>query len=179
LALVACGQPGAGRTEAPAAASSASSTAPSGPEAVAPAGPEAAAAPSRAEGAAAPAGSEAAAPAAPAGSQAAPAAGSVRDLDVTGLKSDLDAKKVPLLVDVRTPGEYQGGHVPGAVNIPLQSLPERMNELAGHRDQPVYVICEVGGRSAQAARQLADKGFQAVNITGGTRAWREAGNPVE
>jgi len=81
------------------------------------------------------------------------------------------------IVDVREPEEYAGGHVPGAVNIPLSQLGERHGELP--RDVPVHVICEAGGRSARAAEALTAAGIDAVDVAGGTSAWRTAGHPVE
>jgi rhodanese-related sulfurtransferase len=110
---------------------------------------------------------------------AAPAKSEVRTVDVAGLAAARDAGKVPILVDVRTPGEFAGGHVPGAVNIPIDALPSRLAELEPHRQGDVYVICEVGGRSAAASRQLAAAGFQPIDVRGGTSAWRAAGQPVE
>ena len=106
------------------------------------------------------------------------AAGATREVDVQTLQADLAAGKVPLLVDVRTPEEFAGGHVPGAKNIPLDSLNGQLATL-GAPDQEVYVICEVGGRSARAADQLQQAGRKAVNVAGGTRAWKAAGLPVE
>ena len=83
------------------------------------------------------------------------------------------------MVDVRTPKEYAEGHVPGAQSIPLDQLPARMTELSSHKDAPIYLICESGGRSARASDLLTAAGYQAVNIDGGTYAWREAGLPTE
>lgn len=108
----------------------------------------------------------------------APAAATVRDIDVATLKADLDRGAVPLLVDVRTPGEFAAGHVPGARNIPLDELDARLGEF-GAADSEVYVICQSGGRSARASAALAAKGLHPVNVTGGTGAWVSAGLPVE
>jgi rhodanese-related sulfurtransferase len=108
----------------------------------------------------------------------APAAATVRDIDVATLKADLDRGAVSLLVDVRTPGEFAGGHVPGARNIPLDELDARLGEF-GAADSEVYVICQSGGRSARASAALAAKGLHPVNVTGGTGAWVSAGLPVE
>lgn len=105
------------------------------------------------------------------------AAATRTDVDVGALHEALAAGTVDVLVDVRTPGEHAAGHVPGAVNIPLDELPGRLDELRGHDD--VTVICEVGGRSAAAAGVLTGAGIDAVNVTGGTSAWRAAGYPVE
>lgn len=80
------------------------------------------------------------------------------------------------LIDVREPDEYLDGHVPGAKLIPLGTVPVRTSELDKGKTQ--YVICKVGGRSAQAAEFLISQGFDAVNIAGGTMAWLEAGLAV-
>lgn len=101
----------------------------------------------------------------------------VRDIDVATLKSDRDAGTVPVLVDVRTVDEFAEGHVPGAVNIPMDQLSERAGEL--DKSQDVYLICRSGGRSARAGKQLAELGFSPVNVEGGTLAWIEAGQAVE
>lgn len=80
------------------------------------------------------------------------------------------------LVDVREVHEYRGGHVPGAVNIPLHLIPLRLSELPA--DATLYVICQSGGRSAQACLWLAQKGRSVVNVNGGTGSWIRAGKPV-
>ncbi len=115
----------------------------------------------------------------PAGSVAPASVGSSRKIDVATLRADLDAHKVPVLVDVRTPGEFAGGHVAGAVNVPVGDLSGRLGELEAFRGGEVYVICEVGGRSASATRELERAGFHAVDVGGGTAAWRGAGFPTE
>lgn len=102
----------------------------------------------------------------------------VREVPVSVLKADLDAKTVPLLIDVRTPEEFAAGHVPGAKNIPLDQVPNRLAEF-GSKDAEVYVICQSGGRSARAAATLQSHGFKPVNVSGGTGAWRAAGHPVD
>jgi len=84
-----------------------------------------------------------------------------------------------IVVDVRTDGEWAGGHVPGAIHIPLSELEGRMSELEAHRDVEIYAICQSGGRSARAADTLARSGFKVHNVLGGTGAWVAAGHPVE
>jgi len=66
------------------------------------------------------------------------------------------------LLDVRTPAEFEGGHVEGAMNVPLQSLTSRMNEVPD--DQPVVVYCLSGGRSASAARALESRGYEVLDL---------------
>jgi rhodanese-related sulfurtransferase len=80
------------------------------------------------------------------------------------------------VVDVREPGEYAEGHVPGAVNIPLGRLTARLDEL--DRTTPVHLICASGNRSAAMADVLRAHGFIAVNVRGGTSAWIRAGRSV-
>lgn len=80
----------------------------------------------------------------------------------------------PVLLDVREPYEWEAGHAPSAVHVPLGELaPDRIPT-----GSPVLVVCHVGGRSAQAAAVLAANGWQAVNVTGGMAAWAAAGLPV-
>ena len=80
------------------------------------------------------------------------------------------------VVDVREPHEYEAGHVPGAVNIPLGELVARAHELADH--DHVYAVCGSGGRSLRGAEALARAGVTAINVAGGTKAWRAAGRPT-
>lgn len=82
-----------------------------------------------------------------------------------------------LVVDVRESREYRPGHVPGAKNVPLSLLPALLPEVP--KDRPVYVICQSGGRSAQATALMRAVGIDATTVAGGTGAWIEAGRPVE
>jgi rhodanese-related sulfurtransferase len=100
----------------------------------------------------------------------------MRSVTVHNLKAALDEGST-LIIDVREPYEYADGHVPGAELMPLMTVPQRVDELP--TDQPVYVVCAVGGRSAQAATFLATRGVDAVNVDGGTGEWVAAGYPVE
>jgi rhodanese-related sulfurtransferase len=100
----------------------------------------------------------------------------MRAVTVQQLKDVLDAGDA-LVVDVREPDEYAQGHVPGARLAPLQTVPGLVGELP--TDEPVYLVCAVGARSAQAAKFLAQHGVDAVNVDGGTRDWLMAGYPTE
>ena len=82
------------------------------------------------------------------------------------------------VVDVRRPGEYEGGHVPGAIAAPLDRLPQEAGRLDPAR--PTAVICAGGYRSSAATSLLAPLGFRDLrNVIGGTAAWVTAGYEVE
>ncbi len=78
--------------------------------------------------------------------------------------------------DVREPDEYQEAHVPGAVPVPLATVADQLGVFP--TGTPVYVICASGGRSARACEFLRANGVDAINVTGGTRAWVAAGLSV-
>ncbi|HVD00747.1 MAG TPA: rhodanese-like domain-containing protein [Candidatus Dormibacteraeota bacterium] len=83
-----------------------------------------------------------------------------------------------LLIDVRTPGEFRGGHARGARNIPLANLASRAGELTPQA--AVHLICASGNRSRTGARILEKAGFSAVSsVRGGTAAWARAGLKME
>ena len=86
-----------------------------------------------------------------------------------------DRQDVPL-IDVREVDEYAAGHVPGAVNIPMSTIGEHLDELP---DGAFDVICQVGGRSGRVVQALEARGHDATNVDGGTGEWVAAGYPVE
>ena len=85
------------------------------------------------------------------------------------------------VLDVRTPAEFAAVHVPQAVNIPLDELDPANLHTSGRfpNDQPVYFLCQSGGRATRAAEKFAQLGYQqAIVVEGGTSAWEDAGLPV-
>lgn len=80
------------------------------------------------------------------------------------------------LIDVREPDEFAAGHVPGAVNIPMSTIGERLYDLP---DGAFDVICQVGGRSGRVVQALESRGYDVTNVDGGTGDWIAAGYPVE
>ena len=98
----------------------------------------------------------------------------VPEIDVEELAARTAAGAV--VIDVREPDEYQEGHVPGARLIPLNDVPDRLAEVP--TDQPVLVICKLGGRSLRASEFLIANGVDATNVAGGTMAWIDAGHRV-
>ncbi|WP_330347616.1 rhodanese-like domain-containing protein [Streptomyces sp. NBC_00582] len=84
------------------------------------------------------------------------------------------------VVDVRTPGEYASGRLPGALNVPLDRLGEASAALtAAARRRPLLIVCASGARSARGCARLADLGVAAATLEGGTGAWAAAGHPLE
>lgn len=78
-----------------------------------------------------------------------------------------------LILDVRTPGEFSNGHIPGAINIPHNILPVRLNELDKFKDKTIIVHCEAGGRSASAVRILEQNGFKNIyHMYKGFSSWK-------
>lgn len=88
-----------------------------------------------------------------------------------------DAGQDHLLLDVRTPAEFAEGHIPGAVNISVESLASRLDEVP--QDQTVVVYCRSGNRSATAANILADAGYSSIYDLGGIITWVDQGYPVQ
>ncbi|MFF2351982.1 rhodanese-like domain-containing protein [Kitasatospora sp. NPDC058115] len=90
----------------------------------------------------------------------------------------IDAAAVPAdaaLLDVREQDEWDAGHVDGALHIPIGEVVARIGELP---DATLYVLCRVGGRSAQVVQYLVQNGRDAVNVDGGMYAWDGAGRPM-
>lgn len=75
-----------------------------------------------------------------------------------------------LLLDVRTPEEFDEAHIDGAVNIPLSEIERRIAEL-GSKSRPVVLYCRSGNRSGQAARILARAGFEQIHDLGAMSSW--------
>ncbi len=92
-----------------------------------------------------------------------------RSGDISGAEArDLVAKGATLL-DVRTTEEFAAGHIPGAINIPVQQLADRKDEI--DRNAPVVVYCRSGMRSKRAAALLGEAGFQNVHDLGAMSRW--------
>lgn len=100
-----------------------------------------------------------------------------QDITAAQLESMMSDGEPLVIVDVRTAGEYQDGHIPGSVNIPLSELPTRLDELAV--DVRTVCVCWSGLRSASGAQVLLDGGFTRVyNLRGGLQNWHGIWEPA-
>jgi len=99
----------------------------------------------------------------------------ITEIDVDELAARLDGGA--RLIDVRQPDEFTAGHIPGATLVPLAEVPERLDAFSPTETN--YLVCRSGARSMRAAELLADRGFDVVNVIGGTLAWQDSGRPTE
>jgi rhodanese-related sulfurtransferase len=84
-----------------------------------------------------------------------------------------------VIIDVRTPGEFSGGHLKNAKLIPVTEIGSRIDEIANLKDSTILVYCRSGHRSSMAAQVLGKQGFTKVNnLKGGISAWESAGYGV-
>ncbi len=96
------------------------------------------------------------------------------------LLKKLELESAPLILDVRSPGEYQSGHVPQAINIPYNQLASRLGELSVAQDRQIVTYCERGPRAGIAEIILGHAGFTAVrHLEGDMYLWRQNGLPIE
>ncbi|WP_030594129.1 MULTISPECIES: rhodanese-like domain-containing protein [Streptomyces] len=83
------------------------------------------------------------------------------------------------VIDVRTPGEYAGGHLPGALNIPLDQIQRALPDIRHAAERgDVLVVCASGARSENACRILADSHIPTATLSGGTGAWAADGHDL-
>lgn len=74
------------------------------------------------------------------------------------------------ILDVREPNEFSGGHIKEAVLMPLNSIPEQLDQL--NKEKEYYIICHSGMRSVSASAFLAEEGYSVTNVMGGMSAWK-------
>jgi hydroxyacylglutathione hydrolase len=104
----------------------------------------------------------------------------ITQISVAELKKLMDAEPALQLVDVRRPAEYESGHAPHAITAPLVNLRTTLPNLGLNPAHPTAVICAGGYRSSAASSILEQSGFaRLTNVSGGTKAWIEAGYDIE
>ncbi len=84
-----------------------------------------------------------------------------------------------LVVDVRSSEDFREGHIPGSVNVPMDRLLDRLEQIKSHQELPVILVCNMGTNATAASRQLKEHGFtQVYRLAGGIQAWRGDNLPV-
>jgi len=101
----------------------------------------------------------------------------IHQLDPQQVQAMISQPSRPYLLDVRTPQEYQQGHINGAELIPLDELPNKVSRIPKNRE--VICICHSGSRSSAAANHLSSEGYNVSNLRGGMMNWMRAGLPVK
>ncbi len=91
----------------------------------------------------------------------------------------IEGKEI-IVLDVRSVGEFEEGHVPGAINIPHNQVEERLAELSQYQDKPVLVYCRSGRRAAMAETILTETGFKQLHhLQGDMIEWSKNNLPIE
>ncbi|MDG9702817.1 rhodanese-like domain-containing protein [Streptomyces sp. DH37] len=103
-----------------------------------------------------------------------------RGLTPGELRAQLGSDHPPRLLDVRSPAEFEGAHIPGSHNVPLDVLLEHREELTKHLDTDVVLVCHSGRRAGRAERALAEAGLPGLAVlAGGVAAWEGSGAPTD
>ena len=107
------------------------------------------------------------------------AKGSVKVVSAADVKAAIDKKEKAIFLDVRDPGEYAAGHLPGAMNISRGTLEFNVFSKITDQNDKIYVYCKTAGRSALATKTLNDLGYKnAVLMDAQFEDWIKAGYPV-
>ncbi len=102
------------------------------------------------------------------------------NVDANEADNLLKANKKIVVLDVRTPEEFQAGHIAGAVNLNFYEDDFEQKLAALDKETPYLVHCAVGGRSAKVRTSMRAKQFKAIHhLEGGMKAWEKAGKPVQ
>lgn len=106
-------------------------------------------------------------------------AGALTDISRAELQARQADGAAIALVDVRTPAEFAAGHIPGAVNIPVDEVAARLDEFRAFGDREIVLYCRSGRRAGQAAEALSAAGIDGLrHLAGDFPAWQAAGGPV-
>lgn len=100
----------------------------------------------------------------------------MHQIDVQSLHQLIATGANPRVVDVREAYEYAAGHIPEAESMPMSTLPTTYTALP--QGEAVYVICQSGNRSLTVSTWLTQRGYDVVNVEGGTFGWQLAGYPL-
>ncbi len=96
------------------------------------------------------------------------------------LLQQIEAQAEILILDVRTPGEFSDGHIPGAYHLDHREIETRIGEVENYRDKPIIVYCYSGVRAGMVESYLVEQGFTQVrHLEGDWSAWEKSGLPFE
>lgn len=97
------------------------------------------------------------------------------NMTASELKAVMKSDSNLVILDVRTPQELVGQHgqIEGVINIPVQVLSQRINEMEEYKDKNIAVICRSGNRSVMATKIMQAKGYKAKNVLGGMKAYNK------
>ena len=87
-------------------------------------------------------------------------------------KTLMEKEEGYILLDVRTKGEYESGYIPGAINIPLSDIDEKIISFLPDKSQMILVYCRSGNRSREASDKLSKLGYTNILEIGGINAWK-------
>jgi phage shock protein E len=108
----------------------------------------------------------------------APAAQGATETSAAELNKQLGEGQEVLVIDVRSPEEFAGGHIPGATNIPIEDLSKRIGEMKVSKDTTIVTMCEHGGRSSRAALELQKMGYKSSSFCK-LESWKKEGHKTE
>lgn len=101
-------------------------------------------------------------------------------IDTAHLRAELAENPDNLVVDVRTPAEFRAGHIPGAINLPLDQVDAHLRRIVSDAGGHMVLVCQSGNRACQVFDSLTEAGLDAVEVLdGGMGSWVAAGGPVE
>ncbi len=100
----------------------------------------------------------------------------IRTIKPSELKSKLSQGERLQLVDVRSAGEYASGHIPGTINMPLEQVDTRLDDL--HTSDPIVIVCQSGKRAGMCYENLKESREDLYVLDGGTSAWMSEGLPT-
>jgi rhodanese-related sulfurtransferase len=104
--------------------------------------------------------------------------GKVPEIKAADLQARLDQREPLQLIDVRSAGEFAGGHIKGAINVPISQLRSTLPALKLDANRPVIAICATAHRSPPAVRVLRHAGFDAKQLQSGMIAWQRSKLPI-
>lgn len=100
------------------------------------------------------------------------------DMTPVELKQLIDEGVSVVILDIREPQELEICRLPNTLHIPMSSLAERVGELESYKESEIVVYCRSGGRSANCCAFMREKGYRAINLTGGILAWSDQVDPT-